>query len=50
LVATWKAWFAGRLLIIRALITRDGAANRFALTDEGRAMLEALLMRAATRG
>jgi hypothetical protein len=29
---------------------RNGAANGFALTDEGRALLESLMMRAATRG
>jgi hypothetical protein len=37
-------------LIIRGLIKRDGAANRFILTDDGRAVLDALMMRAATRG
>jgi hypothetical protein len=37
-------------LIIRRLIKRDGAANRLILTDDGRAVLEALMMRAATRG
>ena len=33
--------------IIRGHIKRDGAANRFTLTDQGRA---GLMMRAATRG
>jgi hypothetical protein len=37
-------------LIIRGLIKRDGAANRFILTDQGRVVLESLVMRAATRG
>jgi hypothetical protein len=37
-------------LIIRGLIKRDGAANRFITTRQGCAVLEALLMRAATRG
>jgi hypothetical protein len=38
-----------RQLLIRSLIDR-AAAGSFTLTNQGRAVLEALLMRAATRG
>jgi hypothetical protein len=39
-----------RQLFVRGLIESDGAANCFTLTNDGRAVLEALMMRAATRG
>jgi hypothetical protein len=38
-----------RRLMIRGLIDRQ-AADTYVLTDQGRAVLEALMMRAATRG
>jgi hypothetical protein len=36
-------------MMIRGLIKRQ-AAHRYTLTDQGRAVLEALMMRAATKG
>jgi hypothetical protein len=41
---------AAQQMLIRGLIDREGSADRFALTDQGRAVLEVLMMRAATRG
>jgi hypothetical protein len=37
-------------MLIRGLIQREGSADRFTLTDHGRAVLEVLLMKAAARG
>ena len=37
-------------MLIRGLIEREGSADRFTLTDQGRAVLEVLIMKAATRG
>jgi len=37
-------------MLIRGLIEREGAADRFALTDQGRDVLEILMMKAAARG
>jgi hypothetical protein len=36
-------------MMVRGLIDRPAAGN-FTLTDQGRAVLETLMMRAATRG
>ena len=55
-IATATSWqkaglthIVARRLLVRGLIDRE-AAGGYVLTDEGRAVLEALLMRAATRG
>jgi hypothetical protein len=37
-------------MLIRGLIEREGSAGRFTLTEQGRAVLETLMMKAATRG
>jgi hypothetical protein len=37
-------------MLIRGLIEREGSADRFTLTDQGRAVLEVLMMKAAARG
>ena len=37
-------------MLIRGLIEREGSADRFRLTENGRAVLEVLMMKAATRG
>jgi hypothetical protein len=42
-------YLTARHLIVRKLIKRQ-SADSYALTDQGRAVLEALMMRAAARG
>jgi hypothetical protein len=37
-------------MMLRGLIERDGSADRFTLTHQGRAVVEVLMMKAATRG
>ena len=36
-------------MMIRGLIEREGSADRFTLTDQGRAAIEVLMMKVATR-
>jgi hypothetical protein len=41
---------AAQHMLIRGLIEREGSADRFTLTEQGRTVLETLMMKAAARG
>jgi|HubBroStandDraft_6_1064221.scaffolds.fasta_scaffold4335193_2 hypothetical protein len=42
----WQSAGVRQAMMVRGLIERDGGAGAYVLTDQGRAVLEALMMRA----